>query len=390
VVDTLAGRNFGWLPAERKTALRHATCVIRNDNGEGDLAQEFGGAYSVVLGGTDPSIPPELRLPRRFRIDVARASDGEIVAAVARLIGAYVRSLEFARDDTGAFSGSPYDAFLIKNDLPRQPAPHESDTAYSRRLRAQIARLSHPQFVTPDDGTLRLHDQPFVFGPLELRGLKTFLTEPAKVPLSAAAIARGGIGNCVACHSAPSFTDFGVHNTGAAQSEYDAIHGRGAFMALSIPSLRVRNGDFDPYLPATPRHPNALGPFRSVPGAAQPGLTDLGAWNIYANPDVPRPQLRLHLLLCERFFCEPDDLLRTAIARFKTPGLRDLGHSAPYLHTGRADTLESVLGLYAQFSAFARAGTMRNPAPALEAMALAGTDIAALAAFLRSLNEDYE
>ena len=63
-------------------------------------------------------------------------------------------------------------------------------------------------------------------------------------------------------------------------------------------------------------------------------------------------------------------MLTTAIARFKTPGLRDLGHSAPYLHTGRADTLEGVLGLYAQFSSFARAGTMRNPDPELKGMAL--------------------
>jgi hypothetical protein len=33
---------------------------------------------------------------------------------------------------------------------------------------------------------------------------------------------------------------------------------------------------------------------------------------------------------------------------------------------------------------------MRNPAPELKGMALTGPDIAALAAFLRSLNEDYE
>jgi cytochrome c peroxidase len=77
--------------------------------------------------------------------------------------------------------------------------------------------------------------------------------------------------------------------------------------------------------------------------------------------------------LCERFFCAPDDVLTAAVARFKTPGLRDLGHSGPYLHTGRADTLEAVLGLYAQFSAFARVGTMRNPAPELKGMALTGS-----------------
>src|SRR5919106_875893 len=351
---------------------------------------EFGGAYRVVLRGPDPGIPPELRLPRRFRLDVTRASDREVVGVVARLIAAYLRSLEFVRDETGAFNGSPYDTFLAKNDLPRAPAPGESASAYSRRLRALLGRLRHPRWVTPSDGSLRLHDQPFAFGALELKGLEIFLAEPGAAPLSASALRKGGVGNCVACHPAPSFTDFGLHNTGVAQSEYDAIHGRGRFAALFIPDRRARNAHVDAYLPATPDHPNARGPFRSTPRASQPGLTDLGVWNVYANPDLPRPQLRLHALLCEHLVCSPDDVLARAVARFKTPGLRDLGHSAPYLHTGRADTLEAVLGLYAEFSARARVGTMRNPAPELKGMVLAGVDFAPLAAFLRALNEDYE
>jgi hypothetical protein len=49
-----------------------------------------------------------------------------------------------------------------------------------------------------------------------------------------------------------------------------------------------------------------------------------------------------------------------------------------------------VLGFYAEFSAQARAGTMRNPALELNGMALVGADVAPLAAFLRALNEDYE
>ena len=36
--------------------------------------------------------------------------------------------------------------------------------------------------------------------------------------------------------------------------------------------------------------------------------------------------------------CPADSvLLDEAIARFKTPGLRDLGHSAPYMHNGQFD-----------------------------------------------------
>jgi hypothetical protein len=58
---------------------------------------------------------------------------------------------------------------------------------------------------------------------------------------------------------APNFTDFGLHNTGATQEEYDAVHGQGAFAALAIPDLLTRNGNVDsggagkmPYLPTLP------------------------------------------------------------------------------------------------------------------------------------------
>ena len=49
-------------------------------------------------------------------------------------------------------------------------------------------------------------------------------------------------------------------------------------------------------------------------------------------------------------------LLDRAIARFKTPGLRDLSHSAPYMHTGQFDTLDDIIGFYRGVSAQARAG----------------------------------
>ena len=390
VRETLAGRNYGWLPNERGQAIAHVANIIRNDDGNGALAQDFGGAYRKVLTGKDLSIPTELRLPSRFRIDVDRATDQQIFDGVAKLTSAYVRSLVFAQDFAGAFSGSPFDKFLRKNVLPVAPDVGEIDLHYSRRLRSLLDRLTNPQFVSPDDGTLSLHDQTFVFGPLELQGLRIFLREPASVPLSSDVIAQGGIGNCVACHAAPKFTDFSFHNTGAAQDEYDAIHGSGAFVGINIPDLVTRQSNFDAFLPPTPNHPNAAGPFREVPSAGQPDLTDLGLWNVFANPDLPRPQASLRKILCDLRPCTTDVLLGRAVARFKTPGLRDLGHSGPYLHTGRADTLESVINLYGKFSNFARAGTMRNPDALLNGIALQPNDVAALGAFLKALNEDYE
>lgn len=389
---TLTGRNYGWLPREGAQALRHVAHIIRNDDGTGELAQAFGGAYRVVFKGTDLSIPAELRLPRRYRLDVLRASDEEILNAIARLVSVYLRQLIFAQNERGVFNGSPYDAFLRKNNLPAMPRQGESDLEYSRRLRKLLDGLPQPRFVTEADGHFEFHNQSFVFGPTELAGLKTFLREPKRLPLTEVELTTGSIGNCIACHAAPNFTDFSLHNTGAAQDEYDSIHGAGAFAALYIPDLLTRRLNFNAYLPPTADHPNALGPYLDIPSAGNPGRTDLGAWNVFANPDHPRPQARIRNLLCadeHQRNCSNHELLLKAIASFKTPGLRDLSHAAPYLHTGRADDLTAVIALYGKFSALARAGTMRNPAPALKGIALQASDAQALVAFLRALNEDY-
>ena len=98
------------------------------------------------------------------------------------------------------------------------------------------------------------------------------------------------IGNCVACHSPPDFTDFLFHNTGAAQGEYDAIFGTASFMALAVPGLAQRESNYNAYLPPTTNHPNALGTFESPPSTNDPGQVDLGLWNVFANPDFPAPQ----------------------------------------------------------------------------------------------------
>lgn len=387
---TLTGRNYGWLPREKDQAIRHVAHIIRHDDGTGGLAQDFGGAYRVVLKGTDLSIPAELRLPRRFRLDVRHATDEEIFNTVARLVSVYLRQLIFAQDEKGKFSGSPFDVFLRKNGLPAAPRDGESDLQYSRRLLKLIEGLKQTRYVTPADGAFEFHTQPFSFGAAELDGLKIFLREPAKLPLSNTTIAQGGIGNCVACHAVPNFTDFGLHNTGVAQDEYDSIHGNGTFNSLYVPDLLIRRLNFNAFLPPTADHPNGTGPFLDVPSAARPGRTDLGVWNVFANPDIPRPQTRIRRLLCDDDRdCSNHELLPKAVARFKTPGLRDLSHSAPYLHTGRADDLATVIQLYVKFSSFARGGTMRNADPLMKGIALKPSDTTSLVAFLKSLNEDY-
>ena len=225
----------------------------------------------------------------------------------------------------------------------------------------------------------------------ELAGLKMFLAEPGALPASPAELTAGKIGNCLSCHTPPNFTDFKAHNTGTTQKEYDEIlgHGSGAFLILSIPTLATRTADD---LPATEQHPMAGERFRAVP-AAGTTLTDLGLWNIFANPDMPEPQDKIRNILCDDeqpCSVAQSELLNRAIARFKTPGLRDLGHSAPFMHTGQFDTLQDVIRFYIEMSDLARQGKLRNVAPQLQGISLKDEDVVSVVAFLKSLNEDYQ
>lgn len=403
VAATFTGRNFGWLPGEKAQAVAHIARVVREDDGSFDLSDQFGGlSYRLLFTGNNAAIPDEFRLPPQFRAFIGSGTDQEIFDAVVKVVAAYVNGLLFSQtEDSGALIRSPFDVFLDINGLPQQPDPNESAIDYSRRLLQQVTARDLAgtlQFVASNpnrqDGQFQFHPaQTFSFGAPELAGLKIFLSEAATLPASPAELAAGKIGNCVACHAAPNFTDFKLHNTGTAQKEYDDLHGAGQFAGLSIPNLATRNGSYNQYLPATENHPAALERFRAIPVLADPSLTDLGIWNVFANPDIPGPQAKIRTLLCDgQLPCPLSDgaLLDRAIARFKTPGLRDLSHSAPYMHNGQFDTLDDIVQFYRAVSTQARSTTLRNGATQLQGIALVPGDVAPLIAFLQSLNEDYQ
>jgi hypothetical protein len=185
IIGTYTGRNLGWLPTEAPAAIAHMARIIREDDGKGSLAKKYSSLpFSILLTGTDPSIPDELRIPESFRINVATATDQEIFEAVARLVAAYVESLVFSQDDAGNFNGSPFDVFLSVNGFPRRAGLQEAPIDFSRRLLQQVKAReqagtlsfvnSNPQ--TPD-GKFQFHNQPFVFGTTELQGLKIFFGE---------------------------------------------------------------------------------------------------------------------------------------------------------------------------------------------------------------------
>ena len=485
IIATLTGRNFGWQPTEYQTAIHHIADIIRDDNGDGTLAQQYGGwSYAEAFEGIENAepIPSQYLIPDYNVMDVSISdtnseyyvTDQEIVENIADLIEQYLETLVFSQDSVGNFNGSPFDVFLIKNGLPQQPAKNETPLQYGRRLLRLIAALSNPHWVTNGiDGQFatNAHGQLFQFGSNELAGLEIFFTDKSNLSVATNLLRQGitagiEVGNCIACHTPPAFGDFIFHNTGAAQEEYDAIHGMGTFMSISVPGYSARVMNYNAYLPPTSNHPAALGVFETPPTTNNPGQVDLGLWNVFANPDFPAPQAGLQQILPQLLSVAPPQISRAAmngnnfivsgtngpagwtylvlnttnlslslgrwiiiatnafdgagnfsftnilapgapqgffalelgtlppeaalpatIALFKTPTVRDLVSSEPYLHTGQMNTIEDVLEFYLNSSAEARAGTIRNADPQLSNVSLDASAVAPLAAFLRALNE---
>ena len=396
VRGTYLGRNFGWLPEEAPQALAHVARVIREDDGQDALGRgTWSLSYATLLAGTSPEIPPGFVLPPAFRLDVQTASDDQVMEAVSRLVGAYLRQLQFAKDAGGDYIGSPYDRFLVLNELPRHPEVGETPLAYARRLRAGVEALTAPRFVDePTRLTFTHHEHAFRFGPQELAGLAVFLAEPGS---TGDAEATGGVGGCVQCHTPPDFTDHAFHNTGISQEGYDAVFGAGAFAALDVPTLAVRDANPAAYLPASGSFTAGAAPFLALPSADKPGYANLGLWNVFGHPGLrgaaPEAQARLGDLIAaaaHRNGGAADELLPLSVGLFKTPTVRDLGQSPPYFHDGSRDTLAEALQHYRNAAAAARAGTLRNGAAELAGIRLSVADLEALVAFLEALDEDYE
>ena len=87
--------------------------------------------------------------------------------------------------------------------------------------------------------------------------------------------------------------------------------------------------------------------------------------------------------------CEPEAVLSLNGGDFQD-GVRPRPGSIQSLFSLRhRDTIEDTLRCYMTASRLAREGKLRNGSPEIAGIHLNPTDIASLAAFLRSLNEDY-
>lgn len=221
---------------------------------------------------------------------------------------------------------SPYDRFVAANGLSTKSASEMSSSLNSDNLK-----------LTAD------------FDATALRGMKVFFSAEA---------------NCTACHTPPRFTDDSFHNKGTSQREYDRIHGDGSFASITIPTAE-----------------NAKRPmqvFREAPSAYKAADVDLGYWNFV---DVKKSAMR-------RKGETDDQFLDRMIATFKTPTLRNLKYTFPYLHDGSIVALEDVISEMARLSELARAGKVRSADDQFVKVRIRDEDKAPLLAFLNSLNDD--
>jgi len=306
----------------------------------GEEAQAFNQTYRVIVAGKPGGQQPEDSYCDLFRtaygVDPKTLTRDQVVDLVAKALSDFVRGFKSERS-------TPYDNFMHSNGLDQSPSEGESPVAYSGRLLKKIGELKSRK-------KLALNSK---FTQTALAGLEIFLRcgQPAHS------------GSCVVCHVPPYFTDFRFHNMGVSQMEYDKAHEDGGFARLSIPDA------------ATAMRPAEQ--FRQTASAQKPGDTDLGYWNF------------VRLDSRDRLPGETADaFLRRMIATFKTPTLRNLAYSQPYMHNGMYGSLEDTLAELMTASDLARKGRIRSGDEQLSEIRITDTDIGSLTAFLASLNQN--
>jgi cytochrome c peroxidase len=306
----------------------------------GEQQKALDHAYQVIVSDTGDGKTTGSSYKDRFNlaygVSLEQLKRDEVINFAARAVSDFIRTLKTEKN-------SAYDRFIRSNNLPERPGQMETSTAFAERMLAQISSLE-------TESRLKLAKD---FGADELKGLKIFFSTKG----------AGPVGNCGTCHTPPMFTDFTFHNTGISQIEYDRHHGDGSFENLAIPDAgrAVR--------------PSAQ--MREIPTRSKPGYVDLGYWNFVKLNNSPLRREKEN----------DNEFLNRMIATFKTPTLRNLSFSYPYMHNGAYSSLDSVVEEKMLISEMARKGRIRSADEELAKTKIAQTDIRLLVTFLRTLNE---
>jgi cytochrome c peroxidase len=306
----------------------------------GEEGQAFERVYRIILDdtaqGSGKAASYRMEFKAAYGVDLETLNKDEVIDRVAKAIADYIRTLKTART-------TPYDRFVQANGLEIGPADSQDPKLLGKRILDKIATLEKKRALKLPRG----------FDTAALEGMKVFFRSDGS-----------GRGNCVACHTPPLFTDFAFHNMGISQAEYDQVNGDGSFAELKIPAADQA------------RRPSIQ--FRETPSKRKPDCADLGFWNFV---DLKTSPLR-------RPDENDDQFLQRMIAAFKTPTLRNLDFTQPYMHTGGFTTLESAIAEIMRLSELARAGKVREADDQLARIIITEADVAPLVAFLRTLNEE--
>ena len=230
----------------------------------------------VEMRGSIPDIAEYLRVNPVYR-DWAETDDDLTVVTAAKLIAAYVRTLESAT--------TPFDRFRVA--------------------------LAHND-----------HDGLAEYPAAAKRGLKIFL----------------GDANCSVCHFGPNFSNGEFHDTG--QSFFTGV------------------GEVDP------------GRYSGIKRVRQDRFNLLGTFNGRINPQEQRKTSTVKLQ-------------QSNWGQWRTPSLRNLTSTAPYLHNGSLATLRDVVDAYADIDP---TRLHANGESILKPLDLDDADREDLVAFLRSLS----
>lgn len=317
VEEKLTGPMMGWSKADRERVMEQIQALLINDTGAGNEA------------------PYQEQYKQALDIDVETLSPEEALQATARVIATFVASLK----STGT---SPWDAFAAINRVPAAPAEDEPVKLYAGRV---IGRIENQT-------SRRLLKRPEAFSQEALDGFKIFFKTEGPGP----------IGNCVMCHTPPTFSDNRFHNTGIARREYENVNGEGTFGRINIPDAEAER---------------PVDSFLSIPTILDDQAVDLGHWNYVDLEKSP-----------QRMEGETDDeLLGRMAGAFKTPRLRNTTPSAPYMHNGAYATLEDTVREIVKLSGKAQSGEYPNMAEEFRTMRLSEEHIAPLVAFLKALED---
>ncbi len=166
-----------------------------------------------------------------------------------------------------------------------------------------------------------------------------------------------GKGQCIVCHHGPLLTDYEFHDT----------------QVPSDDSLVWRSGE-EGDLPVDAAPPADLG---RVHGIERLRASEFGVGSTWSDDPTGPQSVKVDYLPRHLHEGSPE---------FKTPTLRNVALTAPYMHNGAFDTLEEVVEFYSTRADARRFGGQSEKI--LQPLNLSPTEASDLVAFLESLTDD--